>query len=125
MSISDTAIASASNPNNLTGTPAVKMGNYKEFISCQPFCFNGTEGAVGLIRLRSRLWKMNFMGLTVNGSDSPRPLLEIQEGISILMSKLWCVSEKLWNAFIGRIVAKPLKEKFMASKPLDSGDATT
>ncbi|GJZ10354.1 reverse transcriptase domain-containing protein [Tanacetum coccineum] len=26
------------------------MGNYKEFISCQPFCFNGTEGAVGLIR---------------------------------------------------------------------------
>ncbi|GJS08364.1 reverse transcriptase domain-containing protein [Tanacetum coccineum] len=44
------AIASASNPNNLSGTPAVKTGNYKEFISCQPFCFNGTEGAVGLIR---------------------------------------------------------------------------
>ncbi|GJV85172.1 reverse transcriptase domain-containing protein [Tanacetum coccineum] len=41
------AMASAS---NLTGTPAVKTGNYKEFISCQPFCFNGTEGAVGLIR---------------------------------------------------------------------------
>ncbi|GJR44067.1 hypothetical protein Tco_1312170 [Tanacetum coccineum] len=33
-----------------TGTPAVKMGNYKEFISCQPFYLNGTEGAVGLIR---------------------------------------------------------------------------
>ncbi|GKG52834.1 hypothetical protein Tco_0549946 [Tanacetum coccineum] len=28
---------------------AVKTGNYKEFISCQPFYFNGTEGAVGLI----------------------------------------------------------------------------
>ncbi|GJT96511.1 reverse transcriptase domain-containing protein [Tanacetum coccineum] len=41
------AMASAS---NLTVTPAVKTGNYKEFISCQPFCFNGTEGAVGLIR---------------------------------------------------------------------------
>ncbi|GKG28758.1 hypothetical protein Tco_0416123, partial [Tanacetum coccineum] len=41
------AMASAS---NLTGTPAVKTGNYKEFISCQPFCFNGTEGEVGLIR---------------------------------------------------------------------------
>ncbi|GKF60816.1 reverse transcriptase domain-containing protein, partial [Tanacetum coccineum] len=27
-----------------------KTGNYKEFISCQPFCFNGTEGAVGPIR---------------------------------------------------------------------------
>ncbi|GJY30868.1 reverse transcriptase domain-containing protein [Tanacetum coccineum] len=36
-------MASASNPNrntNLTGTPAVKIGNYKEFISCQPFYFN-------------------------------------------------------------------------------------
>ncbi|GKE25396.1 hypothetical protein Tco_1436908, partial [Tanacetum coccineum] len=43
------AIASASNSNNLTGTPAVKTGNYIEFISCQPFCLNGTEGAVGLI----------------------------------------------------------------------------
>ncbi|GJW81638.1 reverse transcriptase domain-containing protein [Tanacetum coccineum] len=41
-----------SNPNRNTGptgTPVVKMGNYKEFISCQPFYFNGTEGAVGLI----------------------------------------------------------------------------
>ncbi|GJY95524.1 hypothetical protein Tco_0511885 [Tanacetum coccineum] len=27
-----------------------KRGNYKEFISCQPFYFNGTEGAVELIR---------------------------------------------------------------------------
>nr|GEW68445.1 hypothetical protein [Tanacetum cinerariifolium] len=27
-----------------------KKGSYKEFISCQPFYFNGTEGAVGLIR---------------------------------------------------------------------------
>ncbi|GJY79269.1 hypothetical protein Tco_0485070 [Tanacetum coccineum] len=46
-------MASASNPDRNTGptgTPAVKMGNYKEFISCQPFYFNGTEGAVGLIR---------------------------------------------------------------------------
>ncbi|GJT20802.1 hypothetical protein Tco_0890739 [Tanacetum coccineum] len=46
-------MASASNPNrntNPTRTPVVKTGNYKEFISCQPFYFNGTEGAVGLIR---------------------------------------------------------------------------
>ncbi|GJS23110.1 hypothetical protein Tco_0451742 [Tanacetum coccineum] len=47
------AMASASNPNrntNLTGIPVVKTGNYKEFINCQPFYFNGTKGAVGLIR---------------------------------------------------------------------------
>ncbi|GKC55834.1 reverse transcriptase domain-containing protein [Tanacetum coccineum] len=46
-------IASTSNPNRNTGptgTPVTKTGNYKEFISCQPFYFNGTEGAVGLIR---------------------------------------------------------------------------
>ncbi|GJW00151.1 hypothetical protein Tco_1555402 [Tanacetum coccineum] len=45
-------MASASNPNRNTGpirTPVLKMGNYKEFISCQPFYFNGTEGEVCLI----------------------------------------------------------------------------
>ncbi|GJU51239.1 hypothetical protein Tco_1220794, partial [Tanacetum coccineum] len=34
---------SASNPNRNTGptgTPVAKTGNYKEFISCQPFYFN-------------------------------------------------------------------------------------
>ncbi|GJS97871.1 reverse transcriptase domain-containing protein [Tanacetum coccineum] len=46
-------MASTSNPNRNTRptrTPVAKTGNYKEFISCQPFYFNGTEGAVGLIR---------------------------------------------------------------------------
>ncbi|GJQ99005.1 reverse transcriptase domain-containing protein [Tanacetum coccineum] len=48
-----TTIASASNPNRNTrpiGIPVPKTGNYKEFVSCQPFNFNGTEGAVCLIR---------------------------------------------------------------------------
>nr|GFB06137.1 putative reverse transcriptase domain-containing protein [Tanacetum cinerariifolium] len=31
-------------------TPIAKRGNYKEFISCQHFYFNDTEGAIGLIR---------------------------------------------------------------------------
>ncbi|GJX61895.1 putative reverse transcriptase domain-containing protein [Tanacetum coccineum] len=41
-------MASASNPDRNTGptrTPAVKTGNYKEFISCQPFYFNEEEHA--------------------------------------------------------------------------------
>ncbi|GKC79781.1 reverse transcriptase domain-containing protein [Tanacetum coccineum] len=45
-------MAGTSNTNRNTGptgTPVAKTGNYKEFISCQPFYFNGTEGAVGLI----------------------------------------------------------------------------
>ncbi|GKA28121.1 reverse transcriptase domain-containing protein [Tanacetum coccineum] len=47
------SMASDSNPNRNTGptgTLVAKTGNYKEFISCQPFYFNGTEGAVNLIR---------------------------------------------------------------------------
>ncbi|GKG39271.1 hypothetical protein Tco_0463416, partial [Tanacetum coccineum] len=46
-------MANTNNPNRNTGrreTPVAKRGNYKEFISCQPFYFNGTEGAVGLFR---------------------------------------------------------------------------
>ncbi|GJT36275.1 reverse transcriptase domain-containing protein [Tanacetum coccineum] len=46
-------MANADNPNRNTGPreiPVAKRGNYKEFISCQPFYFNGTEGAVNLIR---------------------------------------------------------------------------
>nr|GEU73704.1 reverse transcriptase domain-containing protein [Tanacetum cinerariifolium] len=47
------AMANADNPNRNTRPreiPVVKRGNYKEFINCQPFYFNGAEGAVGLIR---------------------------------------------------------------------------
>ncbi|GJZ61847.1 reverse transcriptase domain-containing protein [Tanacetum coccineum] len=43
----------ADNPNRNTGPreiPVAKRGNYKEFISCQPFYFNGTEEATRLIR---------------------------------------------------------------------------
>ncbi|GKE13923.1 reverse transcriptase domain-containing protein [Tanacetum coccineum] len=45
-------MANTDNPNRNTGpreTLVAKRGNYKEFISCQPFYINGTEGAVGLI----------------------------------------------------------------------------
>ncbi|GJX37118.1 reverse transcriptase domain-containing protein [Tanacetum coccineum] len=47
------AMASASNPNRNTRPreiPIAKRGNYKEFINCQTFYFNGMEGAVDLIR---------------------------------------------------------------------------
>nr|GEU65609.1 reverse transcriptase domain-containing protein [Tanacetum cinerariifolium] len=41
------------NTNRNTGpreTHVARKGNYKKFISCQPFYFNGTKGAVGIIR---------------------------------------------------------------------------
>ncbi|GJU12922.1 putative reverse transcriptase domain-containing protein [Tanacetum coccineum] len=90
-------MASASNPNRNTGptgTPAVKMGNYKEFISCQPFYFNGAEGAIGLIRWfertesvfsRSRCAKENKVTfatgtLTDDALSCIVPGLEIENG---------------------------------------------
>ncbi|GKF15477.1 reverse transcriptase domain-containing protein [Tanacetum coccineum] len=48
-----TAAMANANPNRNTGPrepPIAKIGNYKDFINCQPFYFNGTEGAVNLIR---------------------------------------------------------------------------
>nr|GEU58251.1 reverse transcriptase domain-containing protein [Tanacetum cinerariifolium] len=36
--------------NSIREITVAKRGNYKEFISCQPFYFNGTEGVVRLIR---------------------------------------------------------------------------
>ncbi|GJT53486.1 reverse transcriptase domain-containing protein [Tanacetum coccineum] len=47
------AMANTDNPNRNTKPreiPVAKRGNYKEFINCQPFYFNGTEGAADLIR---------------------------------------------------------------------------
>ncbi|GKC02862.1 hypothetical protein Tco_0994472 [Tanacetum coccineum] len=44
-------MANADNPNRNTGPreiPVAKRGNYKEFINCQPFYFNGTKGAFDL-----------------------------------------------------------------------------
>nr|GEW84323.1 putative reverse transcriptase domain-containing protein [Tanacetum cinerariifolium] len=36
--------------NSIREILVAKRGNFKEFISCQPFYFNATEGFVGLIR---------------------------------------------------------------------------
>ncbi|GKB20050.1 hypothetical protein Tco_0853973, partial [Tanacetum coccineum] len=49
-------VATMANTNNTnrntgqSGTPVARKCSYKEFMSCQPFNFKGTEGAVGLIR---------------------------------------------------------------------------
>ncbi|GJT76532.1 hypothetical protein Tco_1043257 [Tanacetum coccineum] len=46
-------MASTNNPIRNSGprrTPVARKCTYEEFMSCQPFYFNGTEGAIGLIR---------------------------------------------------------------------------
>nr|GFC42408.1 reverse transcriptase domain-containing protein [Tanacetum cinerariifolium] len=45
--------ANMANTDNTTGpreTPVARKCTYMEFMSCQPFYFNGTEGVVDLIR---------------------------------------------------------------------------
>nr|GEZ67697.1 reverse transcriptase domain-containing protein [Tanacetum cinerariifolium] len=42
-------MANTDNTNEPRETSVVRKCTYKEFMSCQPFYFNGTEGAVGLI----------------------------------------------------------------------------
>ncbi|GKB45652.1 hypothetical protein Tco_0896405 [Tanacetum coccineum] len=47
------AMTNANNPNRNTEPREIPVGkreNYKEFINYQPFYFDGTEGAIGLIR---------------------------------------------------------------------------
>ncbi|GKC05203.1 hypothetical protein Tco_0996813, partial [Tanacetum coccineum] len=36
--------------SGLRKTPVARKCTYEKFMNCQPFYFNGTEGAVGLIR---------------------------------------------------------------------------
>ncbi|GKG24152.1 hypothetical protein Tco_0392188 [Tanacetum coccineum] len=53
-------MANADNTNRNTGereAPVARKYSYKEFMSCQPINFKGTEGAVGL--LSTGLSKLN------------------------------------------------------------------
>ncbi|GJY90424.1 hypothetical protein Tco_0505620 [Tanacetum coccineum] len=138
-------MASASNPNkntNPTGTPVVKTRNYKEFISCQPFYFNGTEGAVSLIRWfertksvfsRSRcaeenkvtfttgtltddaLSWWNAYGQPIRGNDLKPYVRRFQE-LTILCPHMVPNTEKLLEAFIGGL-PRSIEGNVTASKP--------
>ncbi|GJS69556.1 reverse transcriptase domain-containing protein [Tanacetum coccineum] len=145
------AMASASNPNrntNLTGTPVVKTGNYKEFINCQPFYFNGTEGAnayaqpMGIEQANQITWtelkrlltnkycprteikKMEdeFYGLTVNGSDLKTYIRRFQE-LAVLCPNMVPNTEKLMEAFIGGL-PQSIEGNVTASKPQTLEEAT-
>ncbi|GJX50817.1 reverse transcriptase domain-containing protein [Tanacetum coccineum] len=84
--------------------------NDKEFISCQPFYFNGTEGAVSLIRWlltnkycpRTEVRKMEdeFYNLTVKGDDLKTYIRRFQE-LAVLCPNMVPNTKKLMEAFIG------------------------
>ncbi|GJU69252.1 reverse transcriptase domain-containing protein [Tanacetum coccineum] len=123
-----------------TGTPAVKMGNYKEFISCQPFYFNGTEGTVGLIRWfertesvfsRSRCAEENkteirkmeeeLYNLIVKGNDLKPYVRRFQE-LTVLCPNMVPNNDKLLEAFIGGL-SRSIEGNVTASKPQTLEDA--
>ncbi|GJW49798.1 hypothetical protein Tco_0091149 [Tanacetum coccineum] len=114
------AMVSASNPNrntNLTGTLIVKTRNYKEFINCQPFYFNG-------IVPRTEIKKMEdeFYGLTVNGSDLKTYIRRFQE-LAVLCPNMVPNTEKLMEAFIGGL-PQSIEGNVTASKPQTLEEAT-
>ncbi|GJY51452.1 reverse transcriptase domain-containing protein [Tanacetum coccineum] len=133
-------MASASNPDRNTGptgTPVVKTGNYKEFISCQPFYFNvnayaqpmGIEQAnqitwTELKRLltnkycpRTEIRKMEeeLYNLIVKGNDLKPYVRRFQE-LTVLCPNMVPNNDKLLEAFIGGL-PRSIEGNVTASKP--------
>ncbi|GJT68449.1 hypothetical protein Tco_1019929 [Tanacetum coccineum] len=142
-----TTMASASNPNRNTeptGTPVAKTGNYKEFVSCQPFYFNGTEGAVGLIRWfertqlvfsRSNYAEENkvtfatvkkiedeYYNLVVKGNDLKTYIRRFQE-LAVLCPNMVPNTKKLMEVFISGL-PRSIEGNVTASKPQTLEEAT-
>ncbi|GJR64098.1 reverse transcriptase domain-containing protein [Tanacetum coccineum] len=121
-------MVSIDNPIRNTGpreTPVAKRGNYKEFISCQPFYFNGTEGAnayiqpIGIEQANRITWtelkwlltnkycpqneikKMEdeFYNLTVKGNDL-KTYVRIFQKLVVLCPNMVPNTEKLMDVFI-------------------------
>nr|GEV35492.1 reverse transcriptase domain-containing protein [Tanacetum cinerariifolium] len=131
-------MANTDNPNkNLRSkeTPVAKRGNYKEFISCQPFYFNGTKEAVGLICWFERTEsvfscskcdeedRVTFaIGTLTNDALSgwnaytqPIGIERLQE-LALLCPNMVPNSEKLIEVFIGGL-PRSIKGNVTASKP--------
>ncbi|GJV59928.1 reverse transcriptase domain-containing protein [Tanacetum coccineum] len=95
-------MASTDNPNRNTGpreTPVARKCTYKEFMSCQPFYFNGTEGAVGLIRWFERTESWNSYAKPIG----------IEQADKIAWTKL---KRLLTNKYCPRTEVKKMEDEF-------------
>ncbi|GJW85551.1 hypothetical protein Tco_0158696 [Tanacetum coccineum] len=141
-------MVSTNNPSRNTGptgTPVARKRNYKEFISCQPFYFNGTEGAVGLICWFERTelvfshsnyaeenkvtfaigtltddalsWKIEdeFYNMTVKENDLKTYVRRFQE-LAVLCPNMVPNTEKMMEVFIGGL-PQSIEGNVTASKP--------
>ncbi|GKA45221.1 putative reverse transcriptase domain-containing protein [Tanacetum coccineum] len=120
-------MANADNTNRNTGereAPVARKCSYKEFMSCQPFNFKGSEGVVGLIRWIEEAYKITwvefkkllikkycprtefqkmedeFYHLTMKGNDLKTYVRRFQE-LATLCPTMVPDSEKIIEVFIG------------------------
>ncbi|GJU74883.1 hypothetical protein Tco_1266288 [Tanacetum coccineum] len=121
------SMVSSSNPNwntEPTGTSVVKTGNYKEFVYCQPFYFNGTEGAVDLIRWfewtesvfsRSNCAEKNKVTFATSTLIDDALSWRFQE-LAVLCPNMVPNTEKLMEVFISGL-PRSIEGNVTASKP--------
>nr|GEW87525.1 hypothetical protein [Tanacetum cinerariifolium] len=82
--------ANMENTDNTTGlreTHVERKCTHKEFMSCQPFYFNGTERAIGLIHLfeRTELWKSYAKPIGIEQADKI-----VWTGLKRLLTNKYC-----------------------------------
>nr|GEV77787.1 reverse transcriptase domain-containing protein [Tanacetum cinerariifolium] len=124
------AMANADNPNRNPGpreTHVAKKGNYKEFISCQPFYFNEQANKITWTELkrlltnkycpRTEIKKMEdeFYNLIIKGNDLKTYTRRFQE-LTILCPNMVPNTEKLIETFIGGL-PRSIEGNVTASKP--------
>nr|GEV28839.1 hypothetical protein [Tanacetum cinerariifolium] len=103
--------------------PVAKIGNYKDFMSCQSFYFNGTEGAVDLIhwfeRTESVFSRSNYAEENrvtfATGYNLKTYVRRFQE-LAVLCLNMVPNTKKLMEAFIGGL-PRSIEGNFTASKP--------
>ncbi|GJY43174.1 putative reverse transcriptase domain-containing protein [Tanacetum coccineum] len=114
--------ATMANTNNTTRNtgpreiPVARKCSYKEFMSCQPFNFKGTEGAVGLIRWFERTELVFFHS---NCTEDCKVKFA-----TVLCPTMVPNSEKLMEVFIGGL-PRSIEENVTASKPQTLEEAIT
>nr|GEW95278.1 putative reverse transcriptase domain-containing protein [Tanacetum cinerariifolium] len=99
--------------NSIKEIHVAKRGNYKEFISCQPFYFNGMEGVCP----RTEIEKMEdeLYNLSVKGNDLKTYVRRSQE-LAILCPNMVPNNEKLMEVFISGL-PRSIEGNITALKP--------
>nr|GEV46830.1 putative reverse transcriptase domain-containing protein [Tanacetum cinerariifolium] len=96
--------------NSIREIPIAKRENYKEFISCQPFYFNGTKGVIGLIRWIEKANRITWTELKRLLTNK-----RFQE-LAVLCPNMVPNNEKLMEVFIGGL-PRSIEGNLTASKP--------